>query len=112
MTAEYEMLRHRHQAEAMALVPEHLELRSRGRLSIVCFRCLPQELAGNEEALDALNKRVMEGMQAEGNAFLTNTTLAGRFVLRACVLHYGTTERDIDTMLQSVQNMAARIMSP
>jgi aromatic-L-amino-acid/L-tryptophan decarboxylase len=90
----------------------HLELRSRGRLSIVCFRCLRQELAGNEEALDALNKRVMEGMQAEGNAFLTNTTLAGRFVLRACVLHYGTTERDIDTMLQSVQNMAARIMSP
>ena len=90
----------------------HFELRSRGKLSVVCFRCVPKELAGNEEALDALNKQVMEGVQAGGGAFLTNTTLAGRFVLRACILHYGTTEQDIDAMLECVQAMALRLMSP
>jgi glutamate/tyrosine decarboxylase-like PLP-dependent enzyme len=89
----------------------NFDLRSKGKLSIVCFRYVPQELAGNEEALDALNKKVMERMQADGAAFVTNTTLAGRFVLRACILHYGTTERDIDTMLQAVQDTAMQVMN-
>jgi aromatic-L-amino-acid decarboxylase len=85
------------------------ELRSKGKLSIVCFRYRPQELAGNEEALDALNKNVMERMQADGTAFVTSTTLDGRFLLRACILHYGATERDIDTMLEAVQDMAKQV---
>lgn len=79
-----------------------LELMSKGKLSIVCFRYAPPELAGNEEALDTLNKKIMERVQAGGIAFLTNSMLAGRFALRACILHYGTTEQDIDTMLETV----------
>jgi aromatic-L-amino-acid decarboxylase len=70
------------------------ELRSKGKLSIVCFRYVLRELAGNEGALDALNKEIMERVQSGGTAFLTNATLDGRFVLRACILHYGTTEQD------------------
>jgi aromatic-L-amino-acid decarboxylase len=85
------------------------ELRSRGKLSIVCFRVLPRELAGNEEALDALNKKIMDQVQADGAAFLTNTTLNGRFALRACILHYGTTERDVDSMLETVRTTALRV---
>ena len=92
--------------------PEDFELRSKGKLSIVCFRYVPRELAENEEALDALNKGIMERMQAEGTAFVTNTTLAGRFVLRACILHYGTTERDIDAMLQAVRGIARQVINP
>ena len=84
----------------------------KGKLSIVCFRYLPRELARNEVALDALNKGIMERMQAEGTAFVTNTTLAGRFVLRACILHYGTTERDIDAMLQAVRDIARQVINP
>ena len=81
-----------------------LELCSRGKLSIVCFRYAPPAQAGD---LDALNKRIMERMQSNGAAFVTNTTLHGRFVLRACILHYGTTERDIDAMLDAVRAAAA-----
>jgi hypothetical protein len=61
-------------------------------LSIVCFRYAPTHLRGNEQGLNALNKRVMEAVQASGAAFLTQTTLRGRFVLRACILHYATTD--------------------
>jgi len=100
----------RYLEQKIEAAPE-FELRSRGKLSIVCFRYLPPELAGNEEALDALNKRVMERMQADGTAFVTNTTLAGRFVLRACILHYGTTEHDIDRMLQAVQDTARKLIA-
>ena len=86
-------------------MPE-FELRSNGKLSIVCFRYRPPGLGADEEAVDALNKKIMERVQSDGTAFLTNTTLAGRFVLRACILHYGTTEQDIDTMLRAVLEAA------
>jgi hypothetical protein len=46
----------------------------------------------------------MERVQAEGTTFVTNTTLNGRFLLRACILHYATTERDIDAMLEAVKD--------
>jgi aromatic-L-amino-acid/L-tryptophan decarboxylase len=85
------------------------ELRSHGKLSIVCFRYVPRELAGNEAALDALNRRIMEEVQAGGEAFLTNTSLSGRFALRACILHYDTTEEDIDRMLEAVRATAIRV---
>jgi aromatic-L-amino-acid/L-tryptophan decarboxylase len=85
------------------------ELLSRGQLSIVCFRYLPHELAGNEEALNALNKGIMERVQADGSVFLTNSMLGGRFALRACILHYGTTEQDIDKILPAVKDAATQL---
>lgn len=90
-------------------MPE-FELRSNGKLSIVCFRYLPPRLAEDEEAVDALNKAIMERVQSDGTAFLTSTTLTGRFLLRACILHYGTTEQDIDTMLRAVEEAARRVL--
>jgi aromatic-L-amino-acid/L-tryptophan decarboxylase len=78
-------------------------------LSIVCFRYVPPGASADAAALDALNKRIMETVQAEGHAFLTNTTLAGRFALRACVLHYGTTEADIDALVTAVREVGARL---
>lgn len=84
------------------------ELLSRGRLSIVCFRYLPGELAGNEEAVNSLNKEIMERVQADGSVFLTNSMLDGRFALRVCVLHYGSTKQDIDQILPAVRDAATR----
>jgi aromatic-L-amino-acid/L-tryptophan decarboxylase len=84
-----------------------LELCSKGKLSIVCFRARPDAFAADERALDALNKEVMEQMQSESVAFLTSAVLRGHFVLRACILHYGTSERDIDVMLDAVRRLVA-----
>jgi glutamate/tyrosine decarboxylase-like PLP-dependent enzyme len=85
------------------------DLLSKGKLSIVCFRYSPGELAGNEEALNALNKEIMERVQADGCVFLTNSMLGGRFALRACILHYGTMKQDIDQILPAVKDAATRI---
>jgi glutamate/tyrosine decarboxylase-like PLP-dependent enzyme len=84
-----------------------LELHSKGSLSIVCFRCHPPNI--EDSALDALNKQVMEQMQSEGVAFLTSASLRAGFVLRACILHYGTTEQDIDVMLDAVRRVALEV---
>ena len=79
-------------------------------LSIVCFRYAPPSLRGNDERLNALNKRVMEDVQASGAAFLTQTTLGRRFALRACVLHYATTEADVAALVDVVRETGARLV--
>ena len=78
-------------------------------LSIVCFRFAPPRLRGDDRALDALNKRVMEEVQASGAAFLTQTTLGGRFALRACILHYATTESDLAALVDAVRETGVRL---
>ena len=70
------------------------------------FRCAPQEFRGREEALDDLNKRVMEHLQSEGKVFLTGTQIRGRFSLRACILHYGTREEDLDFLVDCALSAA------
>jgi aromatic-L-amino-acid decarboxylase len=80
-------------------------------LSIVAFRFVPPSTQLADEDIDALNKRVMETIQAEGRVFLTATVLRGRFVLRACVLHYGTTEADVAMLVDTVREVGARLLA-
>jgi glutamate/tyrosine decarboxylase-like PLP-dependent enzyme len=104
---------------------EDMELLAPVDLSVVCFRYLP---AGASAAvsdatrldaasadrvdaidLDALNKSIMEEVQAGGASFLTQTSLDGRFSLRACVVHYATTEADLLALLDAVRRAGARL---
>ena len=69
-------------------------------LSIFCFRYAPRGFDGD---LDALNQRVLMQLQRNGNSYLSNACVRGRFALRGCVLNYRTTERDMDTLLEDVR---------
>jgi glutamate/tyrosine decarboxylase-like PLP-dependent enzyme len=86
-----------------------LELLAPAGLSIVCFRYAAAHLRGDEKSLNALNHRVMEEVQASGAAFVTQTTLRGRFALRACILHYATTETDLRALVDVVRETGQRL---
>ena len=79
-------------------------------LSIVCFRYAPPALRGDAARLDALNKRLMEQVQADGAAFVTNTMIAGRFALRACILHYATTDQDVAALVEIIRRTGAALV--
>jgi glutamate/tyrosine decarboxylase-like PLP-dependent enzyme len=81
-------------------------------LSIVAFRYAPAALRDDDTALDALNKRIMEQIQSEGAAFLTNTNVRSRFALRACVLHYATAEADVAALIDTVRRTGAALSAP
>ena len=108
------MARHNTLAQYMASlvddVPD-LELMAPVELSIVCFRYVPDSLRGDEEQLDALNKRIMEEVQASGNAFVNGTILHGRFVLRSCALHYALTEEDVVAIIEEVRQVGKNCVS-
>ena len=72
-------------------------------LSIVAFRYAPPALRGDDAMLDQLNKRIMEQLQHDGAAFVTNTLVHGRFALRACILHPETTSEDLEALLEIIR---------
>ena len=64
--------------------------------SVVCFRAAPGGDAGTGgEALDALNERLIEAVNATGEVFLSHTRLHGRFAIRLAVGHVRTEERHV-----------------
>jgi glutamate/tyrosine decarboxylase-like PLP-dependent enzyme len=87
-----------------------LELLTPITLSVVCFRYAPLTLHAGEERLNSLNKSLMEALQAEGKTFVSGTTLRDSFALRACVLHFDTTEDDLAVLVRSVRETGERLM--
>ena len=82
------------------------ELVAAGPLSITCFRYRPAALLGQEAELNRLNRTLLDRIQRAGHVFLTGTELAGRFVLRACIVNFRTAESDLDSLVEAVRTAA------
>jgi glutamate/tyrosine decarboxylase-like PLP-dependent enzyme len=85
------------------------ELVAAGPLSVTCFRYRPHASSGNDAEGDLLNRRLLELVQRDGDVFLTGTELAGRFVLRACIVNFRTTEQDLDVLIEAVRVAGERV---
>jgi len=77
------------------------ELMAPAPLSIVCFRYK----AGDDD----FNKRLMVEVQRDGDSYLSNATINGRFALRACIVNFRTTAADVERLLETIRRVAARI---
>jgi glutamate/tyrosine decarboxylase-like PLP-dependent enzyme len=73
-------------------------------LSIVCFRYAPSGLP--DAQLDALNRRLMVEVQRNGDAYLSNAVVNGRFALRACIVNYRTSAGDVEALLSAIRAAA------
>ncbi|HZH78257.1 MAG TPA: aminotransferase class V-fold PLP-dependent enzyme [Archangium sp.] len=76
-----------------------LELLAPVPLSAVCFRYV-EGLAEPER--NAFNTRLMARINARGRVYLSNASLSGRFVLRACFVNHRTTPEDVRTVVAEV----------
>jgi glutamate/tyrosine decarboxylase-like PLP-dependent enzyme len=106
----------RYLAERVRTTPG-LELIASG-LSVVCFRYAGSadsraavQRGADEQAIAALNRAILDRLQLGGDAFITSTELEGRFVLRACVVNYRSTLRDIDRLIDGVLDIAESVRS-
>jgi aromatic-L-amino-acid/L-tryptophan decarboxylase len=95
-------------ADCVSRTPE-LELAEPQSLSIVCFRYVPEALRGNQAALNALNKQLVEEIQLGGQAFLSSTVMNEQFWLRACIVNFRAQREDIDALLSLVCSTGARL---
>jgi aromatic-L-amino-acid decarboxylase len=71
------------------------ELLAPVEFALVCFRAVPEEIAGAED-FDALNERLMNAVNASGKAYLSHTKLNGKFTLRLSIGSLRVEERHIE----------------
>jgi len=91
-------------ARSMAdAVERHAELElTTQELSITTFRYVPPDLrasvggAAVEAHLNALNRELLDRLQRGGEAFVSNAVVHGRYVLRACIVNFHTSQADVD----------------
>ena len=77
-------------------------------LSITTFRYVPDDLRSKigepaaEEHLDALNRKLVDRLQRTGETFISNAVIGGRYVLRACIVNFHTTDADVEAVPEIV----------
>jgi len=97
-------------SQAMAdAVARHAELQLTTQdLSITTFRYVPRDLRATlgeqevERHLDALNRELLDRLQRGGEAFVSNAIVAGRYVLRACIVNFHTARADVEALPEIV----------
>ena len=94
------LARHLHQ-----LVAHHPEFEvATHSLSITTFRYVPPDLrarVGSEKVetyLNQLNQQLLTALEKSGEAFLSNAVIAGRYLLRACIVNFHTSLGDIEAL--------------
>ncbi len=97
-----------HAAEVLGGMAE-VELLAPPQLSLLAFRHAPARLRGEEAALDEHNERLLAAINRRGRVYLTSTRLAGRFVLRICVLSFRTHRDRIDAGLADIAAAIAEL---
>jgi glutamate/tyrosine decarboxylase-like PLP-dependent enzyme len=82
-------------------------------LSITTFRYVPRELRAQMDAaavlerLNRLNQDLLSRIEKSGEAFLSNAVVGGKYVLRACIVNFNTSEEDVDALPAIVARHAA-----
>jgi aromatic-L-amino-acid decarboxylase len=87
-----------------------IEVVAEPQLSLLAFRLVRPGL--DPSALDALNRRFLERVNARKRVYLTGTVAHGRFVLRICVLSFRTHADRMALALEDVRAAAAEVLAP
>jgi aromatic-L-amino-acid/L-tryptophan decarboxylase len=78
-------------------------------LSIVNFRYRPGGREMTDEALDRLNRRIVNRLVGDGSFFLAPTILKGRASLRVAIVNFRTREEDLLALLEESARIGREI---
>ena len=84
---------------------EDFELVVAPRLALFCFRYRPSGV-GDAAALDELNERLLRALNDSGRLYLTQTRVAGAYVIRFCVGQTTTERRHVDAAWAAIREVA------
>jgi glutamate/tyrosine decarboxylase-like PLP-dependent enzyme len=74
-------------------------------LSIATIRYVPVETTADEsqqEYLNTLNTNILNTLQQEGQAFLSNAVIQGKYCLRACIVNFRTSLADLEEIINII----------
>jgi len=98
------------------LAADHPELEAvTHHLSITTLRYVPQALRGDlgseqtEDYLNELNRRLLVAIEKSGEAFISNAVIAGKYVLRFCIVNFRASAGDMEAMPPLVARLGRRV---
>ena len=94
-------------AEKEAAGYQEIEIITRAQIGIINFRFKPAGL--QEPQLNELNKRIIEGIVADGFAMISSTSLRGKTVIRLCIINPRTTEEDIRQTVRKLHHICQQL---
>jgi glutamate/tyrosine decarboxylase-like PLP-dependent enzyme len=78
-------------------------------LSITTFRYVPRDLQPGDGAVDRylneLNTALLAKLKSGGEVYVSNAIVDGKYMLRACIVNFRTTSRDV----AAVPTLVARV---
>jgi aromatic-L-amino-acid/L-tryptophan decarboxylase len=77
-------------------------------LSAVCFQYRTADLSRHED-LDRFNGRLVDALARDGRVFLSSTKIRGKTALRACSVNHRLRRCDVDTLLEVIREVAAKM---
>jgi aromatic-L-amino-acid/L-tryptophan decarboxylase len=86
-------------------------------LSITTFRYVPENLRSGigtekvESTLNRINQELLNKLDESGEAFLSNAVIDGRYALRACIVNFHTSLRDIEAVPELVARLGRQCAS-
>jgi glutamate/tyrosine decarboxylase-like PLP-dependent enzyme len=82
-------------------------------LSVATFRYVPADLnpadPADSDYLDDLNEALLGRLQTGGEVYLSNAVIAGRFLLRACIVNFRSRESDVRALPEIVRRNGAEL---
>jgi len=84
-------------------------------LSITTLRYVPinhgADESGQESFLNALNEKLLNRLQEGGEVFLSNALISEKYCLRACIVNYRTSEKDIRETIEIIVREGRKVLS-
>lgn len=86
---------------------KHAELEAISQnLSITTFRYVPLNAGKgkeqSEEYINSVNEKLLNRLQQGGQVFLSNAVVSGKYSLRACIVNFRTSKKDMTDMIDII----------
>lgn len=95
----------------MASARENFELEEEPESNIVCFRYVPFHLELSENEISKLNADIYQKLIEDGEFYIVNTNLKGKFYLRVSLMNPLTQIEDIKNLLDKIEKIADTVIS-
>ena len=90
------------------LAEKHEDLQAMTQnLSITTLRFCPDGVSETE--LNSLNELLLNDLQRNGEIFLSNAVINGKYCLRSCIVNFRTSEKDIEEMIEVIVSTGRKI---
>ena len=78
-------------------------------LSITTFRYNPLNQKADNDYLNKLNEALLNELQTGGKLFLSNAIVNGMYCLRACIVNFRTSKKDIEEIIDITVKSGSRV---